>query len=65
MKPKKEDLMITYDKSKYSISIRKRTFYFFTQWIPLTYQEAEYSGETTVMFDDFEQANKFIDLITQ
>jgi len=66
MKPKKEDLTITYvTEGCYRLSIRETFLFFFTRWVPVTYQEAENSDERLMEFETFSQATEFIDLIAE
>ena len=64
MKPNKEDISITQDELGFHINFKKRSFFFFYKWIPLTYQEAENSEEKPVVFNSLEEAINFIDNIT-
>jgi len=66
MRFKKTDFQIVFhDHNKFGISVRKRFLKFFSFWIPLTYQETEYSDDKPLVFDTFEEATKFIDTIAE
>jgi len=66
MKIKKSDLMICYHTEKcYRLSIRKKFFWFFKRWVPITYQEAENSNELPIEFESFEAATDFINNIAE
>lgn len=63
---RKEDLMVTYHAEKcYRLSIRRKVFYFFDRWTPLTYQETENSAEQLLEFETFEAAAEFINNIAE
>jgi hypothetical protein len=65
-KVNKKDLMVCYHSEKcYRLSIRKKVFFFFNSWIPLTYQETENSKEVPLEFESFEGALKFIEYIAE
>lgn len=66
MKIKKSDLMIVYHSEKrYRISMRKKVFWFFKRWVPVTYQEAENSAEIPIEFRTFADATEFINNVAE
>lgn len=64
MKLNKKDIrIIYYSENCYRLSVRKTILFIFHKWIPLTYQESEYSIEKHIEFNSFLDAVSFIDNI--
>jgi hypothetical protein len=65
MKYKKTDFQIIFhDLNKFSIKVRKPFLKFFHIWVPIMYQEAEYTEDKLLTFETFEKATEFIDNVS-
>lgn len=66
MKPKKEDFLITYEtEGRYRVLFKIKFLFFFSRWIPVTYQEAEHTEDKPMEFESFAEATNFIEMITE
>ena len=64
MRHAKKDFQIVFnDHNKFIVQVRKPFWKFFYTWVTVTYQEAEHTEDMELIFDTFEAATNFIDLV--
>jgi len=62
---KSDFLIIVEDHNKFSIKVRKPFLRFFFIWVPVKYQEAEHTDELPLLFDTFDEATNFIEMVSK